>query len=444
MNKFRKKYKKIFFLQIIFFILLLKPAFSLEVIRDAEIEKLLKDYARPLFKSSNLSVKNIDIVIISDPSMNAFVTMNGRIFVNTGLLAQSKTPNEVIGILAHEIGHIKNGHAITRRSEIEKSSINNALALIAGLSATAIGINSNNHDLSRAGFGLTMGMKNSAKRNLLSYTRSQEYEADVAAVNLLLKTGQSSKGLINTLESLGKNRLLSAKHMNPYELTHASSQDRINLIKSLAISSPYYDKTDSMELLHRHNLVRAKLIAYLNYNNVNFIADNVYTQYIDVIRDFERGDLNPALEKLNILLQSDYNNPFYSELKGEILFQLKKPKEALEAFENAINLAPNEKLILNKYAEILISTEVSENIKKAIKILDDSIKNSPDNIEAYRQISIAYYKDNNIGLAELYSAYVELMTGNKKQAKIFAKRAKGKFEHMSSNWMLADDIELIN
>jgi predicted Zn-dependent protease len=444
MNKFRKKYKYIYFLQIIFFILLLKPAFALEIIRDAEIEKLLKDYATPLFKASNLSVKNIDIVIVSDPSINAFVTMNGRVFVYTGLLAQSKTPNEVIGILAHEIGHIKNGHAIARRAEIEKASLNSALALVAGLSASVIGINSDNHNLSKAGLGLTMGLRNSANRSLLSYTRSQEYEADIAAVNILLKTGQSPKGLINTLEYLGKDRLLSAKYVNPYELTHASPPDRINLIKSLAISSPYYDKSDSMELLHRHNLVRAKLIAYLNYNNVNFTANNVYTQYIDVIRDFERGDLNPALEKLNLLLQSDYYNPFYSELKGEILFQLKKSKEAIEAFENAINLAPNEKLILNKYAEILISTDVSENIKKAIEILDNSIKNSPNNIEAYRQISIAYYKDNNIGLAELYSAYAELMTGNKKQAKIFAKRAKGKFEHMSSNWMLADDIELIN
>ena len=443
MNIYKKQLSKFYFFQIIFLILLFKPAVALEIIRDAEIEKLLKDYSEPLFKAAGLSTKNLNIVIISDPSLNAFATTSGKVFIHSGLLTKSKTPNEVIGILAHEIGHIKNGHAITRRSQIDKANLTSALALIAGIGATTVGIYSDNRNIGMAGQGLTMGMKNSAKRNLLSYTRSQEYEADLAAVNLLLKTGNSSKGLISTLQFLADSSLVSAKYINPYELTHAAPPDRINMIKSLAKSSPYYNKTDTMELLHRHNLVKAKLTAYLNYNNVNFSEDNVYGKYVDIIRDFKKGKLNSSLEKLNILLQSDYNNPFYSELKGEILFQLNKPQEALKSLENAIDLAPDEKLILNKYAEVLISTNIDKNIKKAIKILNKSIKHSPDNIQAYRQLSIAYYKDNNIGLAELYSAYVELFYGNEKQAKIFAARAKSKLKNTSANWMLADDIETI-
>jgi len=444
MNIYKIQSAKFFFLQLFFFIFLLNPAIALNIIRDAEIEKLLKDYAEPLFKAANLRTENLNIVIVSDPSMNAFVTVSGKVFVYSGLLTQSRTPNEVIGVLAHEIGHITNGHAVTRRTQIDKASLTSALALIAGLGVAAIGGTSDNKNMSQAGIGLTMGLTNSAKRNLLRYTRGQEYEADMAAVNILYKTGNSTKGLINTLELINRKSLVSAKYKNPYEQTHASPPERISLIKSSAISSPYYNKTDSMKLLHRHNLVRAKLVAYLDYNTESISRNNVYGQYIDVIRNFKKGALKPALEKLNTLLQSDYNNPFYFELKGEILFQMNKSSEALESLDNAIALAPEEKLILNKYAEILISTNIDKNIQEAIKILNESIKHNSNNTEAYRQISIAYYKDNNIGLAELNSAHLELLYGNKKQAKIFAKRAKNKLVYMSSHWMIADDIESIN
>ena len=165
MNIYKKQLSKFYFFQIIFLILLFKPAVALEIIRDAEIEKLLKDYSEPLFKAAGLSTKNLNIVIISDPSLNAFATTSGKVFIHSGLLTKSKTPNEVIGILAHEIGHIKNGHAITRRSQIDKANLTSALALIAGIGATTVGIYSDNRNIGMAGQGLTMGMKNSAKRN---------------------------------------------------------------------------------------------------------------------------------------------------------------------------------------------------------------------------------------------------------------------------------------
>ncbi len=86
-------------------------------IRDAEIEEFLRDVTIPIAKAADLNYNNIKIFIIKDSNINAFVSGGQNIFINTGLITKFKKPGAIIGVIAHEIGHIKAGH-LARHEEV--------------------------------------------------------------------------------------------------------------------------------------------------------------------------------------------------------------------------------------------------------------------------------------------------------------------------------------
>ncbi|MFV2093837.1 MAG: M48 family metallopeptidase, partial [Hyphomicrobiales bacterium] len=130
---------------------------QLKIISDAEIEALLRDYARPIFKAAGFPPNSVDIVLVQNSAINAFVSDSRRVFIFTGLLDQAKTPGEVIGVIAHEAGHIAGGHLARSRQELRQASINNIIATLAGAAAIAGGSIAGSRGISDVGVAILQG-----------------------------------------------------------------------------------------------------------------------------------------------------------------------------------------------------------------------------------------------------------------------------------------------
>ncbi|MEP2557078.1 MAG: M48 family metalloprotease, partial [Rhizobiaceae bacterium] len=237
----------------------------LSFIRDAEIEALVADYAKPLMRAANLRKGSVRFYIVSDNSFNAFVSGSGM-FINTGLLLQAEDPSEVIGVVAHELGHIVGGHQVRLRERIENASRIARWTSLLGLGLGAAGALSGSNDLGRAGFGIASSGGSLALRDVLRYQRDEETSADRIAVNLLRQTKQSGKGMLDTFRRLSRNTNILSGRIDPYLMSHPTPNERIATLRTTIRKSPFFNRKTSGSLKKRHDMVRAKIAAYVGGN----------------------------------------------------------------------------------------------------------------------------------------------------------------------------------
>ena len=234
---------------------------SLPIVRDAEIEQLLRDYIAPILRAANLSKQNVKVVIINDRGFNAFVMDGRHIFINAGALFDAKTPNEVIGVLAHETGHLAGGHLSRMREQLASAQTQSIIAMLIGAGAMVATARSPGGGV---GAGAILAPQEYIRRSLLAYVRTQEDQADHAAVKFLNATGQSPKGMYDLFKRLSEEMMFNSARIDPYVQTHPLPADRVATLEQIAKSSPYWNKTDSPELQQRHDLMRAKLAGFLD------------------------------------------------------------------------------------------------------------------------------------------------------------------------------------
>src|SRR5882762_10275145 len=233
------------------------------VVRDAEIEQLLRDYTQPLLKSAGLAQQNVQVVIINDRGFNAFVADGRRIFVNAGALMDSDTPNQIIGVLSHETGHIAGGHLARLREQLANATTQSILAMILGVGAMVAGGRSGNNGMSQAGAAAISGPSQAIQNSLFGYLRAQEDQADRAGVKFLTATGQSAKGMAETFKRLADQTLYQTQYMSPYMQSHPLPSERVAALQGMAKASPYWDTKDPPALQARHDLMRAKLFGFI-------------------------------------------------------------------------------------------------------------------------------------------------------------------------------------
>src|SRR5215471_17649156 len=244
------------------------------VLRDTETEQLLREYTRPILRAAGLEKQNIQMVIINDPSFNAFVADGRRIFVNYGAFLKSDTPNQLIGVLAHETGHLAGGHLAKLREQLAQAQTQMIIAMLLGAGAMVAGARSNsNSGLANAGAAAIAGPQEMIRRSLLSYQRQQEENADRAGVKFLTATGQSAKGMYETFKRFTDESLFAARGADPYLQSHPMPADRVASLEQLAHASPYWDKKDDPALQARHDMMRAKISAFMERQ------DTVYRRY---------------------------------------------------------------------------------------------------------------------------------------------------------------------
>jgi predicted Zn-dependent protease len=418
---------------------------GLPLIRDAEIEQLLREYTEPLLKTAGLQKQNVQVVIINDRAFNAFVADARRIFVNAGALMEADTPNQIIGVLAHETGHIAGGHLSRIREQLASASTQAILAMILGVGAMIAGARSGNSGMSNAGAAIMQGPQAAIQNSLFGYIRAQEDQADRAGVKFLTATGQSAKGMAETFQRLADQTMYQTRGMSPYMQSHPLPSERVAALQGIARESPYWDKKDSPAMQARHDLARAKLYGFMD--RPDGVArryqphdNSMPARYARAISTYRFGNPRAAIAQIDALIQAQPQNPYFYELKGQALLESGKPAEAIAPLRHAAQLAPNPALINIMLGQALIATHDRGRIDEAINILQAAVIKEPESPDVYSQLAMAYGQKNDIPRADLAAAQAAFMRGDIKTAREIAARAKTRFPVGSPGWVKADDI----
>ena len=416
------------------------------VIRDTEAEQLLREYTRPILRAAGLEKQNIQIVIINDSSFNAFVADGRRIFVNYGAIMQSETPNQLIGVLSHETGHLAGGHLAKMREQMAQAQTQMIIAMLLGAGAMVAGARGgSNNGLANAGAAAIAGPQEMIRRNLISYVRQQEENADRAGVKFLNATGQSAKGMYETFKRFTNDSLFAARGADPYVQSHPMPAERVAALEEMARSSPYWDKKDDPALQLRHDMVRAKISAFMErqdtvYRRYPLSNDSLPARYARAITTYLHGDLRSALAQIDGLIVLQPANPYFYELRGQALLESGKPAEALTPLHKAVQLSNGSPLIEMMLGQALVATDNKTYTDEAIKILRAAVARESEAPLGYTQLAMAYGKKGDYAEADLASAQAAYLRGDNKTARDLASRAKTRFAVGTPGWVKADDI----
>jgi len=406
------------------------------IIRDAELESLISDYARPILRAAKQRV-NIQVVIIDDDSFNAFVD-GERIFINSGALLQAETPNEIIGVLAHEVGHLAGGHLYRLRERVRQAQTLAVAGMLLGLGAGLAGSG-------EAASGIMAGSQNLALRNLLNYQRSEETIADRLGVNYLNATHQSAKGMLTTFARFSQQMALLGIRPDPYLQSHPLPQARIDALKELAEQSPYYNKKDPPELQLRHDLARAKLAAYQGklrvLRSLSKDPNSLPARYGQAILALKGGLPAQATEKAKALVQDKPQNPYFHELLGDAYMKANQPDAAAAAYKQAIALDSHKspQLYISEGRALLASPKAADK-SAAIAALQTALRQEDDDPDAYNFLAMAYGQTGQPAKADLATADMHYYGGDIAGARYFAARAQQGLKRGSAAWLRAQDI----
>jgi predicted Zn-dependent protease len=418
---------------------------GLPLIRDAEIEQLLREYTQPILRVAGLAQQNINVVIINERGFNAFVADGHRIFVNSGALMDSERPNQIIGVLAHETGHIAGGHLSRLREELAKAQTQSIVAMLLGVGAMIGAAAARSEGAGQIGAAALTAPQSAIQRTLLSYVRTQEESADRAGVKFLTATGQSAKGMYETFKRLADQLLFTARYIDPYVQTHPMPAQRVAALEEIAKTSPYWEKKDSPELQLRHDLMRAKLYGFIDRGDT--VArryppsdTSLPARYARAIATYRHSDLHSAIAQIDGLIQAQPNNPYFHELKGQAYLEAGRGSEAIAPLRHAVQLAPNPALIQVMLAQALISTNDAKLADEAVTMLRSAVTRDSEMPAAYTQLAMAYGRKGDLAQADLASAQAATLRGDIKTARELAARAKTRFPVGSPGWVRADDI----
>jgi predicted Zn-dependent protease len=423
---------------------------NLPLIRDTEIENLLNDYARPIFHAAGLGSGRIKVRIVQNDAFNAFVLDGRNVFVHTGTLMQAQTPNEVIGVIAHESGHITGGHMAALRTRVAKDQTRALLAQILGIGLMVAGGVAGGgaaNDLGGAGQGILYGGNEIVMRSLLAERRQQESAADQAGLTFLNATKQSGRGMLATFERFAQQEYISDAQKDAWARSHPLSTDRLARLRQLVESSPYFPAKDPPQLQLRHDLMRAKLSGYLErpqtvYNRYPPSDQSLPARYGRAIaRFFEGGPgaLEASLAGVDGLLREHPDNPYFWEVKGDLLMRAGKTREAIAPLRQAVKLVPDANLILVQLASALQTDGSPVAVAESTTLLRKSLADD-ENSRAYRLLANNFYKEGKRPQADAMIAQAYFIEGDLKQAQIFAKRAQSQLRAGSPEWLKNDDI----
>jgi len=414
------------------------------LVRDAETEQLLREYATPIFRAAGINGAASRIFLVNDRSFNAFVANGQKIFINVGSLMDAKTPNEIIGVLAHESGHIAGGHLARFRQQLANAQILSVIGMLAGAGAMA-GAASSGDRVGGGGtgaMGIMLGGQELVRRNLLSYQRSEEQAADLAAIRYLQATGQSPKGMLDTFARFADSGLFRSRSLDPYLLSHPLPTERVSQLERLAKQSPHFAAKDPGALQARHDLMRAKLFGFVERADTvlrTYPPSNTTpaARYARAVLAYKTGRLSEALAGIDGLLADEPNNAYFHELKGQALLEAGRARQAVEPLRRAVSLAPNGTPIRAMLGQALLA---NGEVDAAIRELKNATTREPESGDAFRHLAMAYGRKGDIGQAELASAQGFFNSGDLKNAQTQASRAMTKLAPGSPGYLKAEDI----
>jgi predicted Zn-dependent protease len=409
-------------------------------IRDAEIEDTIRLFGTPLFAVAGLEPSSVRVYLVKDPSLNAFVAGGQRIFVNTGLLVASRNANEVIGVLAHETGHISGGHLARSRDAISDASAQTIMAMILGAAAAVAGAPG-------VGQAIAAGGTQIAQRSYLKYSRVQESSADQAALSMLNETKQTSRGMLTFFEQLGDQEALLTASQDPYVRTHPLTRERVDTIRAHVERSPYANAVERPLYVERHNRMRAKLIAFLGSPAATFRkypdSDNsISARYARSIARHKQRQTDKALALIQDLIAEHPKDPYFHEFHGQILLESGNAEAAIAPYERAVALAPNKVLLRLGLGQAQVSVEDDRYIQAAVDNMGRAVRLAPGNPSAWRWLGMALGRKGDVGQASLATAERYYLTGKFRDAVGQAARAEHVLPKGSPGWLRAQDLKV--
>ncbi len=405
------------------------------LLRDTEIETDIKTMARPIWRVAGLEPGDVAIYLISDNALNSFVAGGQAIFINSGLILRAENANQLLGVIAHETGHIAGGHIFRAQDAMRYASIETIIAMMVGAAAGALGGNGA-AVLAAPGVGM---------RSYLRFSISQEATADHAAINYLDRTCQSARGLLRFFEILEAEELLSGERQDPWTRTHPLNQDRIQYLRShvergRCSKSP--EPPGDAALMQR---IQVKLRAFLDPPSRTLAAypesdQSVLARYARAIAYYRIPQLNKALPIIDGLIKQFPKDPYFHELKGQMLFENGRVREAVAPYEEAVRIMPSAPLLRISLSQVYIEAGDPALNKRAIAYLNDAARAEGRDSNVWRFLAVAYGRDNQIGMAALSLAEKALADGKKRDAIQQATRAKQLLPKNTPPYFRADDI----
>jgi predicted Zn-dependent protease len=410
------------------------------LIRDTEIEEILHKDAEPLLKAAGFDPKDVRILIIGSKELNAFASPK-TMGVNTGLIMETKDPNELQGVMAHEVGHLAAGH-VARSGEMQAAGMKpflltmglGVLAALAGSADAAVGL------VGSASYFGTLGA--------IGFSREQEARADQAGASLLEKAGLSGKGLADFFDNFRYQEVFEEARRYAYFRTHPLSSDRIEALRLRVEKLPSYGKTDPPEAIAEHAIMKAKLEGFMTPE----VAMGKYSEkdtsyparYARAIAYYQMKEPDKALKLIDALLAEQPQNPYLWELKGQVLFEFGHAAEAEEPQRKSVALKPDAALLHINLGQTLIALDDKAKIAEGVSELRKSLAIEEDNALAWRMLAAAYDKQGLDGMARLATAEYAFAVGDERQALVFAMRAREKLDKDSPEWRRATDIVLVS
>ena len=416
----------------------------INLIRDAEIENGIRTFVIPIWRAAGLDPNAVEIMIVQDGSLNAFVAGGQRIFINTGLIMRTETPNQLIGVLAHESAHIAGGHLARMQEELRALSTMQILETILAGGAMAGGAVSGG-GIGRGGPTGGVTKAPGSIMSFLKYSQTQESAADQAAMSYLQKTGQSPKGSIEFLRTLQKEERLAITQRDPYLTTHPLTPDRIAAFEDAAARSPYVNTPDTPQFLAMHHRIVAKLYGFVApdvaLQRFSEADRSVPARYARGIALYRKGSLGSALLTIDGLLKEYPNDPYFNEVRGQMLYENGRAAEAIVSYRRAVQLLPASGLLKIDLARALLDTNNVENDREAIRNLELAVQTESGSFELWRLTAAGYSKQNNAGMTSLARAEMAILRGQRSEAQSHAATAERNLPPGTPAWHRAQDIK---
>lgn len=420
---------------------------GISLIRDTEIERVLEGYERPLMEAAGLAPGAVKIRIVNDSSFNAFaaqspfIEASEDIFVNTGMILRSKTPNEVIGVLAHETGHIAGGDVVRGGMAMQKASIPMLIGMAIGVAAMIAGAG-------EAGMGAIVLGQQAAQSQFLQFSRAQESTADQRAITYLNRTHQSGQGMVRVFERLANEAAMTADYSQAFATDHPADRQRIDQLQTRVDVSPYKNVPDSPEAIHEFHMIQAKLVGYLSNPDAvlaHFPASDTSDEayYARAMAYLRKPELKKAIEQTETLIAREPENPYFREMLGQIYVEMSQPEKGIAPYQKSVDLMPDAPLLRVSLAAAQLATEKQAMAKPALDNLKIALQQESDSTFGWYEAAQAYSQLGNQPMANLSTAERYYWAGGMKQAAVFAARASLKLPKGSTDWQRANDIVAI-
>lgn len=409
-------------------------------IRDAEVENTIRAFSTPLFQAAGLDPDGVRIHLLVDPSLNAFVAGGQNMFFHTGLLVRSEHPGQLIGVIAHETGHISGGHLIRLQDAVGNASTEALMGMLLG---AALGAASGRGDV---GAAVMMGSQEVAVRNLMAFSRTQEGSADQAGMSFLDSTQQSAKGFLEFFEILGDQELLVAARQDPYVRTHPLTRDRVANVRDHVAKSPYTNNPPRPEFVEMHRRMRAKLFAFLEspvrtFQRYKESDNSLESRYARAIAAYRKPDMDTALPLVDGLIAERPQDPYFWELKGQMLFENGRGGEALQPYRKSVELLPGNALLRIGLAQVEVEQEDASLLNDAKANLNKALQSEPDNHGGWRLLAIAHGRLGEEGMAAYAMAEQTLLEGKLSDAAYHAGKAERLLPRSGPVWLRIQDIK---